>query len=136
MTIKQLSIFLENKGGSLIKILDKLSNAGIQIIASTIADTQDYGIYRVICDNPKKAYIVLKEEGFNLQLTDVYALYVDDEPGAMAATLRKLSEAGIVISYIYTFLLNGKGVLIFRTSDTEKTNEVISLKKLKSVIEL
>ena len=136
MTIKQLSIFLENKGGSLIKILDKLSNAGIQIIASTIADTQDYGIYRVIFDNPKKAYIVLKEEGFNLQLTDVYALYVDDEPGAMAATLRKLSEAGIVISYIYTFLLKGKGVLIFRTSDTEKTNEVISLKKLKSVIEL
>ena len=136
MTIKQLSIFLENKGGSLIKILDKLSNAGIQIIASTIADTQDYGIYRVICDNPNKAYIVLKEEGFNLQLTDVYALYVDDEPGAMAATLRKLSEAGIVISYIYTFLLKGKGVLIFRTSDTEKTNEVISLKKLKSVIEL
>ena len=117
MTIKQLSIFLENKGGSLIKILDKLSNAGIQIIASTIADTQDYGIYRVICDNPKKAYIVLKEEGFNLQLTDVYALYVDDEPGAMAATLRKLSEAGIVISYIYTFLLKGKGVLIFRTSE-------------------
>ena len=61
---------------------------------------------------------------------------MDDEPGAMAATLRKLSEAGIVISYIYTFLLKGKGVLIFRTSDTEKTNEVISLKKLKSVIEL
>lgn len=136
MTIKQLSIFIENKGGTLIKVLDRLSEAGIQIIASTVADTQDYGIYRVICDNPKKAYIILKEEGINLQLTDVYALYVNDEPGAMANTLRELADSGIAISYIYTFLLNGKGVLVFRTSDMEKTNEVISLKKLNPVIEL
>ena len=49
MTIKQLSIFIENKGGTLIKVLELLSEAGIQIIASTIADTQDYGIYRVLC---------------------------------------------------------------------------------------
>ena len=52
MTIKQLSIFIENKGGTLIKVLDLLSNANIQIIASTIADTKDYGIYRVLCNNP------------------------------------------------------------------------------------
>lgn len=136
MTIKQLSIFIENKSGTLIKVLDKLSSAGIQIIASTVADTQDYGIYRVICDDPKKAYLILKEEGINLQLTDVYALYVDDQPGAMARTLRCLSDSGIAISYIYTFLLNGNGVLVFRTSDTEKTNEIISLMKLKPVMEL
>ena len=136
MTIKQLSIFIENKGGTLIKVLDLLSKAGIQIIASTVADTQDYGIYRVICDNPAKAYILLKEEGINLQLTDVFALYVDDKPGAMAQTLTALSSANIGISYIYTFLLNGKGVLVFRTSDTEKTNEVISLNKLQPVVEL
>ena len=136
MTIKQLSIFIENKGGTLIKVLDLLSKAGIQIIASTVADTQDYGIYRVICDNPAKAYILLKEEGINLQLTDVFALYVDDKPGAMAQTLTALASANIGISYIYTFLLNGKGVLVFRTSDTEKTNEVISLNKLQPVVEL
>ena len=59
MTIKQLSIFIENKGGTLIKVLDLLSKANIQIIASTIADTKDYGIYRVLCDNPSQAYIIL-----------------------------------------------------------------------------
>ena len=122
MTIKQLSIFIENKSGTLIKVLDMLSKAGIQIIASTVADTQEYGIYR--------------EEGINLQLTDVFALYVDDKPGAAAETLKTLSNAGIAISYIYTFLLNGQGVLVFRTSDMEKTNEVISLNKLKSVVTL
>ena len=53
MTIKQLSIFIENKEGTLTKVLDLLSKAGIQIIASTIADTKDYGIYRVLCDKPK-----------------------------------------------------------------------------------
>lgn len=136
MTIKQLSIFIENKGGTLIKVLDMLSKAGIQIIASTVADTQEYGIYRIICDNPAKAFLLLKEEGINLQLTDVFALYVDDKPGAAAETLKILSDAGIAISYIYTFLHHGEGILVFRTSDMEKTNEVIMLNKLKTVIEL
>ena len=136
MTIKQLSIFIENKSGTLIKVLDMLSKAGIQIIASTVADTQEYGIFRVICDNPAKAYLLLKEEGINLQLTDVFALYVDDKPGAAAETLKILSNAGIAISYIYTFLLNGQGVLVFRTSDMDKTNEVIALNKLNSVVTL
>ena len=136
MTIKQLSIFIENKSGTLIKVLDMLSKAGIQIIASTVADTKEYGIFRVICDNPAKAYLLLKEEGINLQLTDVFALYVDDKPGAAAETLKILSNAGIAISYIYTFLLNGQGVLVFRTSDMDKTNEVIALNKLKSVVTL
>ena len=136
MTIKQLSIFIENKSGTLIKVLDMLSKAGIQIIASTVADTQEYGIFRVICDNPAKAYLLLKEDGINLQLTDVFALYVDDKPGAAAETLKILSDAGIAISYIYTFLLNGQGVLVFRTSDMDKTNEVIALNKLNSVVTL
>ena len=94
MTIRQLSIFIENKSGTLIKVLDLLSKAGIQIIASTVADTQEYGIFRVICDNPSKAYLLLKEEGINLQLTDVFALYVDDKPGAAAETLKILSKFG------------------------------------------
>ena len=55
MTIKQLSIFIENKSGTLIRVLDLLSQANIQIIASAVADTKDYGIYRVLCNEPAKA---------------------------------------------------------------------------------
>ena len=78
MTVKQLSIFLENKNGTLIKVLDTLSKANIQIIASTVADTKDYGIYRVLCNNPVQAYMLLKDEGINVQLTDVFAISIDD----------------------------------------------------------
>ena len=80
MTIKQLSIFIENKGGTLIKVLDLLSKAGIQIIASTVADTKDYGIYRVLTNNPAQAYLILKDAGINVQLSEVFALSIDDQP--------------------------------------------------------
>ena len=62
MTIKQLSIFIENKEGTLTKVLELLSKAGIQIIASTIADTKDYGIYRVLCNQPTQAYLILTSD--------------------------------------------------------------------------
>ena len=115
MTIKQLSIFIENKGGTLIKVLDMLSKASIQIIASTIADTKDYGIYRVICDKPEDAYLILKEAGINLQLTDVNAVAVEDKVGAAADVLRKLTDDGVNIAYMYSYLEGGKGMLIYKT---------------------
>ena len=95
MTIKQLSIFIENKGGTLIQVLELLSQAGIQIIASTVADTMDYGIYRVLCDKPTDAYLLLREHGINVQLADVMALSIDDQPGMAAYAVRQLSDAGL-----------------------------------------
>ena len=135
MTIKQLSIFIENKGGTLIRVLDLLSKAGIQIIASTVADTQDYGIYRVLCNEPAKAYLILKEEGINVQLADVIALSIDDEPGRAAQAVQAFSESGVSISYMYSFLWKGRGVLVFRANPSEKAKEVIMLKKLSFMTE-
>lgn len=136
MTIKQLSIFIENKGGTLISVLDLLSKGGIQIIASTVADTQDYGIYRVICDKPTQAFLMLKEAGINVQLTDVIALSIDDTPGQAANAINELSKAGVSILYMYSFLLKGKGVLILRANPAEKAQEVIALKKLAFLTEI
>ncbi len=135
MTIKQLSIFIENKGGTLIKVLDLLSKAGIQIIASTVADTKDYGIYRVLCNAPAQAYLLLKETGLNVQLSDVFALSIDDEPGRAAAAVKSISDAGVSILYLYSFLWKGKGVLVFRTDQSEKAKEVIMLDKLTFLTE-
>ena len=109
MTVKQLSIFLENKNGTLIKVLDTLSKANIQIIASTVADTKDYGIYRVLCNNPVQAYMLLKDEGINVQLTDVFAI---------------------------TFLWKNMGVLVFRTDNNEKAQETIIINKLRFLTEI
>ena len=130
MTIKQLSIFIENKGGTLINVLDLLSKAGIQIIASTVADTKDYGIYRVLCDNPAQAYLILKESGINVQLSDVIALCIDDQPGRAAEAIKQISDSGISILYLYSFLWKNKGVLVFRTDQSEKAKDTIMLNKM------
>ena len=125
-TLKQLSIFIENKSGTLIKVLELFSKAKIQIIASTIADTQDYGIYRVLCSVPCEAYTILKEHGINVQLTDVLAIAIEDEPGHAALAISALSQAEVNILYMYSFLWKGKGVLVMRTDESDKALEVIA----------
>ena len=125
MTIKQLSIFIENKSGTLIRVLDLLSRANIQIIASTIADTQDYGIYRVLCSAPGEAYLILKDNGINVQLADVMAITINDEPGRAAQAVKALSDAGVNILYMYSFLWKGKGVLTMRTDEVCLAEKVI-----------
>lgn len=135
MTIPQLSIFIENRSGTLIKVLDALKEANIQIIASTIADTAEYGIYRLICSEPMRAYEELKKANVAVALSDVFAIEIDDKPGRAAEAVKVFSEAGISITYMYSFLLRGKGILIFRTDDGEKAISVINANNLKSINE-
>ena len=73
MTVQQLSVFIENKAGTLLKVLELLKEAKIQLIASTIADTVEYGIYRIICSEPMRAYNTLKEANISVALSDVFA---------------------------------------------------------------
>ena len=84
MTINQLSIFIENRAGTLVKVLNILKQSSIQIVASTIADTAEYGIYRLICSEPARAYQELKSAGVAVALSDVFALELDNEPGCAA----------------------------------------------------
>lgn len=130
MTIQQLSILIENKAGTLLKVLDLFKEAGIQLIASTIADTEEYGIYRIICSDPGRAYTALKNAGISVVLSDVFALTLDNQPGRAADAVRILTDAGIGITYMYSFLIGGKGILIFRTNDAERTRETIILNDL------
>lgn len=116
---------MENKSGTLLKILELLKEAGIQLIASTISDTVEYGIYRIICSEPKRAYDTLKSAGIAANISDVFAIKLDNQPGRAAEAIRSFTDAGIGISYLYSFLLDGKGILVFRTDNTEKTREVI-----------
>ena len=135
MTIHQLSIFIENRSGTLIKVLEVLKQANIQIIASTIADTAEYGIYRLVCSEPMRACEELKKAGVAVALSEVYALEIDDVPGRAADAVRAFSEAGISITYMYSFLLRGKGILVFRTDNNEQAVEVITRNQLHSIDE-
>jgi hypothetical protein len=135
MTIHQISIFIENRSGTMIKVLNVLKQADIDIIASTVADTAEYGIYRMICSDPKKAHEELKKAGIQCTLSDVFALELDNLPGKAADAVSIFSKAGISISYLYSFLLNGKGILIFRTDDNEKAKATIKENGLKYITE-
>ena len=135
MTVHQLSVFVENKSGTLLKILELLKEAGIQLIASTISDTVEYGIYRIICSEPQRAYETLKKAGIAANISELFAITLDNQPGRAAEAIRLFTEAGIGISYLYSFLLGGKGILVFRTDQAEKTREVILSGKLKYVEE-
>lgn len=135
MTIHQLSVFVENKSGTLLQVLELFKEAGIQLIASTISDTVEYGIYRIICSEPEKAFETLKNAGISAKVSEVFAITLDNTPGRAADAIRSFSDKGIGISYLYSFLLAGKGILVFKTDDSEKTRNVILSKKLSYIEE-
>ena len=125
MTIIQLSIFIENRSGTLLKVLEVLKEAKVQIVASTIADTAEYGIYRLICSEPQRACEELKRAGVPVSLSNVFALELDNQPGCAADAIATFSRAQISISYLYSFLLAGKGILVFRTENAELARQTI-----------
>ena len=135
MTVHQLSVFIENRQGTLQKVLDLLKESNIQLIATTIADTTEYGIYRIICSEPTRAYEALKNAGISVNLSDVFAIKLENEVGRAADTIKLFSEAGIEISYLYSFMLGNNGIMVFRTNNTERAREVIMLNKLDFIAE-
>ena len=126
MTIPQLSIFIENSSGTLIKVLELIKQSHIQMIACTIADTAEYGIFRIICSEPDRAYTELKAAGVAVALSEVFALELDNQPGGAADVVRIFSDASIGITYMYAFLYKGNGILVFRTDQEQEAREVIS----------
>ncbi|MFA5882050.1 MAG: ACT domain-containing protein [Eubacteriales bacterium] len=121
MKVQQISVFLENKSGRLATLTDVLGKAGINIRALSIADTSDFGILRLIVNQPEEAFRILKEAGFTASLTDIIAVEVKDEPGGLAAILKILESAGINIEYLYAFLekSSNDALVVFRVEQIE-----------------
>ncbi len=131
--VHQLSIFIQNKAGTLEKVLRLFKNSQIQIVTTTLADTQDFGIFRVICTEPERAFLVLKEAGITATLTEVQAIGLDNTPGQAADALEIFAAADIEISYLYSFLLKNKGVLIFKTDNRRRADEIIKEHRLNTL---
>ena len=104
MTLKQLSIFVENKQGTLVKITDTLANNNINIRALSIADTQDFGILRLIVTDNDLAIKALTDEGYLIKTTDVVGVKISDEPGKLSKALAVLDEEKINMEYLYAFM--------------------------------
>lgn len=121
MFIKQLSIFVENKSGRLAEITARLAEAGVDLRAVSIADTVDFGILRLIVDQPDKAADVLRAAGFTVSLTRVIAANVEDRPGGFAAAMKALADAHLDVEYMYAFnsRVGGRASVILRVKDDD-----------------
>lgn len=126
MQVPQLSIFLENKKGRMAQVTEVLAENDINIVALSVADTSEFGILRLIVNNPDKAYEALKAAGFTAMTNYVVAVEVTDEPGGLARILRTLADAGLNVEYMYAFVerATGRAALIFRF---EKESEAIKV---------
>jgi hypothetical protein len=127
MTVKQISVFLENKSGKLAQVTQILADNKINIRALALADTADFGILRVIVDDMEKASGVLKEAGYILSETDVVAVEVSDRPGGLASILASLWKAGLDVGYMYAFVQSSgeNAIMIFRFEDPDKAVGVL-----------
>jgi hypothetical protein len=127
MSVKQISVFIENKKGRLLAVTECLAKKNINIRALSLADTSDFGIVRMIVDDPDRAYQALKAGGFTVHYTDVVALGVADEPGGLSKALAILAEADINVEYVYAFYapLSGSAVNVLRTDRMEETVEAL-----------
>jgi hypothetical protein len=102
--IDQVSVFLENRAGRLAELCRSLGNSGIDMHALMVADTEEYGVVRIICDTPAKAVALLDEQGFSASVTPVIAVEIPDRPGGLADVLEALGTQGISVEYAYCFV--------------------------------
>lgn len=135
MTVNQISIFLENKCGKMSEILMLLAEAQIRIIAATVADTSEYGILRIIVNDPQRAFLILKENNVSANLTDVLAIVTHAEATSFARTLQAFTQAGLNIEYMYCFSIKDKSILILRTNNREVAREVIRRQNMEFLTE-
>jgi hypothetical protein len=127
MTIKQISLFLENKPGHLGSICKTLTEAKINIVTLSLADTQQFGIVRMIVNDWEKARAILSEAGFVVNVRDVLAVAVRDEPGGMEELLNIIGNAEVNIEYMYAFAshIGKEAVLVFRFDNPEKAEKAL-----------
>lgn len=127
MTVKQLSVFIENKPGTMVNITNALGRAQVDIRAMSLADTQDFGILRLMVSDTDKARAALSEIGCITSITDVVAAAVPDTPGAMTEMIKLLSENGINIEYMYAFVApdDNHAYVVFRVKETERAVSVL-----------
>jgi hypothetical protein len=133
--VKQISVFLQNRPGTLANLTKILLDKKINIRALTVADTSDYGIIRMIVDNPEKTLKVLKDSEYLVSETEVVAVEAEDKPGGLYEIASTLGEKNVNIEYLYTTLKEGKAIMIIRVSDIEAAIEALKSGGFKLVSE-
>ena len=127
MLVKQISVFVENVPGKLVEVSQILGENNIDMSALSLADSSDFGILRLIVNDPDKAYQVLREHAFVVKQSEVIAVVIDDRPGGLTGVLQMLAQANISLEYMYAFVgsQDGHAVVVLRPSDTETALKIL-----------
>jgi hypothetical protein len=135
MKVKQLSLFLENTPGALTRPVKLLAKARLNILTLSLADTQQFGILRLVMRDWEKAQRLLMQDGYVVKVSDIVAVEVTDEPGGLANILVTLEQAHVNLEYMYGFTLKheGKGLLAFRFDDTDRAIAALHKKGINPV---
>lgn len=135
MTVKQISVFIENKAGKLAELTEYLQRHDIDMRALSIAETQDFGIVRIIVDDAYKTSCILKEAGYVVSITPVLAVEIPDEPGSLFKVLKTLGDESISLEYMYAFLTRKEATayMVLRVEDNEKAADVLSKKGIHTI---
>lgn len=133
MLIKQMSVFVENTTGRLADLTRILADNDIDIKASTIADTVDFGILRCIVPDPEAATEILKAAGFTASITEVVAVSLEDKPGGLHRVLKILSDAEVGVDYIYSTIKpqNDEAVIMIKVAEPDRAVEVLTANGVK-----
>lgn len=130
MTIKQLSVFIENKTGRINEVTRILGTNGINMTAFSLAESADFGILRLIVSDVKKAVEVLKEAHFGVSVTDVIGFSCPNVPGALSEVLECLAKEDIFIEYMYAFSQGDSANVIIRPTDVSKCVDIMTCANL------
>jgi len=127
MAIKQLTVFVENKQGALVDITDTLAKHNVNIRALSIADTQDFGILRLIVNDNETAIKTLSSEGYLIKTTEVIGVKIGDEPGKLSTALQVLDDAHINMEYLYAFMTRTEkhAYVVLRVADNAAAEKVL-----------
>lgn len=128
MKITQISVFLENRKGRLYEVCSLLGSNEINIRALTVAETESFGVLRIVVDKSDAAVTVLRDNGFVANFTDVVAIEVGDRPGGLASVLKILSENDVNIEYMYGFVekFSDQALLVFRFENADLAQEILA----------
>lgn len=135
MTINQLSIFVENKAGTVAEITKSIAKAGVSIRALSVADTQEFGILRLIVDDVEKAKAALSENECVVSITKVIGVEIPDVAGGLSTVLELMSDNSINVEYLYAFItISGKhAYVVLRVEDNEKAAKILTEAGIKMV---
>ena len=134
MVAKQLSVFIENRQGRLGEVLNVLKTNGVNILSLSLADTTEYGLLRLIVNNPELGKEKLAEDGFSTILTDVLVLKITHQSGSLQGLLQILADEGVNIEYMYGLSIDGEEAsVVLKTTDISKAETVLEGQGVKTL---